>query len=234
MRRLTLAAAIAVLALGSAGTADAQVRQCAPDNRVAGTVIGGLVGATAGGVIANNTRRGSFRRGRGFNRGYGFRDRGFRGRGFRGARGFRGHRGFRRGRGYRRGNNGAGIVLGALAGGIIGNQIAANNSRNCQVVVGPTHRGDPFASGHGNTALAGGNIDYNAARLGDPYGGQRVVPRNGTTTNRPAAPVAPQQGGVFQPVCETTFRTTQLPNGGELREPIEVCQFSEGGEWIPR
>lgn len=216
MRRVTLAAALTLLALGSVATANAQSRHCGQDNRVAGTVIGGLVGATAGGVIANNVRRDRFA----YNRG------------FRGGRGFRGSRGFRR---SRRGNQELGIVLGALAGGIVGNQIASNNVRNCSVVVGSRHQGDPFA-GRRSHVLAGGDIDHNAARLGDPYGGARVV------TTRQAAPVqrAPQPftqqtpSGVFQPVCETVFRTTDLPNGQRIREPIEVCQFSEGGEWIPR
>ncbi len=212
MHRTLLAAAIAALTVGSVATANAQTHQCHQDNRVAGTVIGGVVGATAGGLIANNVRRDRFVHRRGFHS-----RRGFRGRGFRGGR---------------RGNQGLGIVLGALAGGVIGNQIAANNVRNCRVVVGPQHRGDPYAGQQHTTVLTRGPIDHNAARLGDPYGGARVVTPQTPDRQAPRQQQAPS--GVFQPICETVFQTTDLPNGEQIREPIEVCQFSEGGEWIPR
>lgn len=233
MRRLTLAAAISMLALGSVATASAQVRNCNTDNRAAGTIVGALVGATAGGVIANNTRS---------HRGYGYRGH----RGFRGNRGFRGHRGFR---GSRRGNQELGIIAGALVGGVIGNQVAASNSRNCQTVVGPnTYQGDPYAgqsraynTSQGSTyneVLVGGNIDHNAARLGDPYGGRQVISGEVVNASQPvdvrprSNTAAPTRGNVFQPVCEQVFRETQLPDGQRQREPIEVCQYSPGGEWI--
>ncbi|MEO0883611.1 MAG: glycine zipper domain-containing protein [Pseudomonadota bacterium] len=230
MKKLALAAAI--IALMSAPQATAQIN-CGQDNRAAGAVIGAIVGGTAGGVIANNTRRDVFV-GR---------------RGFRGHRGFHG-RGFRRGRVVtRRGNQGLGIALGALAGGVIGNQIAAQNARPCPTFITPAQRyGDPFARSlhgaqthHTTHVVADGPIDLNAVKYGDPFGGRPVV--------RTAAPPSPAietrqrddlaggptqlPSGVFEPQCQTVFQTTELPDGSSARQPIEVCQYSEGGEWIP-
>lgn len=233
MRRFTLAAAIAALIIGTSATASAQSVNCRQNNGAAGTVVGALVGATAGGVIANNSR--SYRGHRGF-RG----NRGFRGhRGYRGNRGFRGHRGFR---GSRRGNQEVGIIAGALIGGLIGNQVASSNARNCQTVVGPnTYRGDPYANRgfQNNQVLAGGNIDHNAARLGDPYGGRQVI--SGQQVSQANQPVAPQntqvrgqqQGSaLFKPVCRSVERVTAYPDGQRVTEDVNVCQYSQGGEWI--
>lgn len=229
MRRFTLAAAIVALTLGTAASASAQSYNCGQDNRAAGTVVGAIVGATAGGVIANNSK--SYRGGRGY----------------RGHRGFRSHRGYRGGRGYRssRGNQEVGIIAGALIGGLIGNQVASSNVRNCQTVVGPnTYRGDPYATrqtGFSQT-LAGGTIDHNAARLGDPYGGRQVVDGRYVNTTQPADPRGVTNNnaidanrsntGVFQPVCKTIERSTSYSGGDPFYEEVDVCQYSQGGEWI--
>jgi len=206
MKRLSIVTAIALFALGSAGTASAQVNNCNQGNRAAGTVVGALLGGTVGGVIANDRR--GFRGGRSFSR------RGFGGRGFR------------------RNNRGLGIALGALAGGVVGNQVAAAKSRNCAA---QNHN-----SFHNGQSLSGGPIDYNARRLGDPYGGRSIVNQTGTVVTQPAASnqgQVLQQGAnqnVFQPVCQNVNRSTRLPDGNVVNEPIEYCQFSPGGEWIQR
>ena len=260
MRYVTIAAALGLFAFGGTGTASAQINNCNQGNAVVGTAVGAVLGGTTGGIIANNSR------------------------GFRGSRSFRGSRGFRRG-GFRRGNQGVGIVLGALAGGIVGNQIATAKSRNCITQ----------KSTYGSQNLAGGPIDHNARRLGDPYGGQRVIAQpQQHTYSQPATynaaatqtahttsivtqpvvsgnyctrtdphthsspvhhptvtsgqfpittqgqgqapqPVQPvQQQGLFQPICQNINRTTNLPDGRIINEPIEYCQFSPGGEWIQR
>ncbi|MEM9669499.1 MAG: hypothetical protein AAF950_11295 [Pseudomonadota bacterium] len=223
MRKLVLATTI--LAALSLPKANAQVINCGPDNRIAGTAIGAIVGGTAGGVIANNIRRDVFI----------------------GRRGFYG-RGFRRGRFVtRRGNQGLGIALGALAGGLIGNQVAAQNTRPCpSVIATPSQRfGDPFArplqgvqTHHTTHIVADGPIDLNAVRYGDPFGGRPVIrtqnppvntQQRGNLSGGPSS--LPQ--GVFEPQCQTVFQTTELPDGTNSRQPIEVCQYSEGGEWIP-
>lgn len=271
MRRMSFAAVLALFALGSAGTASAQINNC-QGNGAIGTVVGAVVGGTAGGVIANNTR--GFRN-RGFRQGFG--GRGFRGRGF-------GRRGFR---GSNRGNQELGAILGAVAGGIAGNQIANARRRNCinrvqQQQVIPSQQ-PVYTNGQ---VLAGGPIDHNARRLGDPYGGQRVIQsqpvhaqpqaqvynpavvhsghtsivtdphvhnspvHHGQGGNFPISTQstgrviqqAPSQGvfqpaprqGVFQPTCQNVNRTTRLPDGRVLNEPVEFCQFSQGGQWIQR
>ena len=213
MRFATIAAAIGLSILGSAGTATAQTQHCNQGNAAAGTVVGAFIGGTTGGIIASNNR-------------------GFRGNSFR-----RGN--FRRG-GFRRGNQGLGIVLGALAGGVVGNQIATRNTRNCVRNL----RTQQSSFGHHNST--DGNIDYNARRLGDPYGGQRVVNQTQTHTSNghyntttgqqyQSAQQAPSQSqGFFQPVCQNVNQTTRLPDGRVLNQPVEFCQFSPGGEWIQR
>ncbi|MEM6410307.1 MAG: glycine zipper domain-containing protein [Pseudomonadota bacterium] len=237
MRKFALTAAF--LALIAAPQASAQVINCGQDNRAAGAVVGALVGGAAGGIIANNVERDVFVGRRGF-RGH---------RGFYGHRGYYG-RGFRRGRFVtRRGNQELGIVLGALAGGIIGNQIAAQNANPCPTFVSPSQRfGDPFArplqgapTQHTAHVVADGPIDLNAVKFGDPFGGRPVV-RTPIQAQEPidtrqrddlAGGVQNLPQGVFEPQCQTVFQNTELPDGGTIRQPVEVCQYSEGGEWIP-
>lgn len=36
------------------------------------------------------------------------------------------------------------------------------------------------------------------------------------------------------PVCQIVDRRTTLPDGTIVSEPIEYCQFSSGGDWVPR
>ncbi|MEL7129227.1 MAG: hypothetical protein AAGK23_06750 [Pseudomonadota bacterium] len=234
MRKLGIIAAISILSLSA--PASAQVVNCGKDNRVAGTIIGTVVGGAAGGAIANNTTR------------HVFVGRGFRGSRFHHGHGFRHGRGFRRGRFIeKRGNQELGILLGALAGGIIGNQVASANARDC-VYASPSEAfGDPYAPSrnikrfgtfsHVNQA---GPVDLNAVKFGDPFGGRPVVRTEPSTdggfqtnTQSSTRTQTPLAGGVFEPICETVFQTTTLPDGTQTRAPVEVCQYSEGGEWIP-
>lgn len=224
MRHLSLIAALALVTFGTAGTASAQIGHCDQGNPVLGTVVGAVVGGTAGGVIAGNNR--GFRDGRRFNN-----------RGFRGGHGYNRRGNFR---GRRGGNQGLGVALGAIAGGIVGNQIANSRARDCnhQIIARQqvyTQQRSSFQNGH---VLAGGPIDYNARRLGDPYGGQLIVDytANQTGQAQPQQTAQPQtqRQGVFQPVCQTVERSTRLPNGRSVIEPVDYCQFSPGGEWVQR
>lgn len=226
MRKLAFAAAFTALAIAPGATA--QVFDCGQDNRAAGTIVGALVGATAGGVIANNVERNVY-----VGRGYG-------------------HRGFRRGRFVtKRGNQEAGIILGAIAGGLVGNAVAASNARDCPTYHGNPSQayGDPYArrSIGQNTTFShvdrNGPVDLNALKYGDPFGGRPVVNTPvapDPVADFPPAPLGsrsdidePLAGGIFEPVCDTVFQTTELPDGSSVRSPVEVCQYSEGGEWIP-
>ncbi|MEL7452856.1 MAG: hypothetical protein AAGJ50_05745, partial [Pseudomonadota bacterium] len=83
-------------------------------------------------------------------------------------------------------------------------------------------------------------VDLNAVKFGDPFGGRPVVRTEPSTdggfqtnTQSSTRTQTPLAGGVFEPICETVFQTTTLPDGTQTRAPVEVCQYSEGGEWIP-
>ncbi len=222
MRRFALAATFALFSLGAFSTANAQTRGCGTNNQAVGGVVGAIVGGTAGGLITKDRRGRSYRgdrgfRRNGFNRGFGHRGRGFRG-----------------GRGFRRNNNGAGIAIGAIAGGLIGSQIAAARDRNCrQQQYGYNNNGY-------NTRPFSGTRQQRSSNPA-PFGGQAPVGTQPTRTSAPVSPPPPlsppagqQNSRVFQPVCQFVTQTTQLPNGQHTSEQVEVCQFSPNGEWIPR
>ena len=258
MRSIKIIGLVAAFVVGSAGLASAQVNNCG-NNAFAGTAIGAVIGGTAGGVIANDIR-GFNRRGfnqRGFRRGgfgrAGFGP-GFNGRGFNsfGSRGFRG----------RRGNGALGAVIGAVVGGVAGSQIAAARQQNC--IRRARRAQQAAHTSGGFTSPNGAPIDHNARRLGDPYGGQAVTPSQpvGYTPPQPSQtaphpssivtnPVAsdpicctgagpstttqndPLLGG-SSPTCQILDRRTTLPDGTIVSEPVEYCQFSPGGDWVPR
>jgi len=220
MRRLALAATFALFSLGSIATADAQ-RGCSTNNQAVGGVVGAIVGGTAGGLITNDRRGRSFRGDRGFRRG-----------GFNRGRGFHRGRGFRGGRSFRRNNNGAGIAIGAIAGGLIGSQIAAARDRNCRQQYPRYQNRAPF-----------GGTRQDQRSNSAPFGGQQRYQTQPTRTSAPVSPPpplsqpsqpAPQNSRIFQPVCQFVTQTTELPNGQRTSRQVEVCQFSPNGEWIPR
>lgn len=204
MRRIALAATLALFSLGSVATANAQSRSCGQNNQAVGGIVGALVGGTAGGLITNNRR--SFRRGSSFRRGFGGR------------------------RSFRRNNNGVGIAIGAIAGGIIGSQVAGARSRDCQTAHNRRSNGTPFGATsqqRSNSAPFGGQDPYSTQPASAPVASAppplSPPPANGQSTS-----------GIFQPVCQFVTQTTELPNGQRSSEQVEVCQFSPNGEWIPR
>lgn len=221
MRRIALIASFALFSLGSISTAEAQ-RGCSTNGQAIGGVVGAVAGGTVGGLITNDRRGRSFRGDSGFRRG-----------GFSGGRGFRRGRGFRGGRGFRRNNNGLGIAIGAIAGGLIGSQIAAAQDRNCRALQSRYQTRAPF-----------GGTRQDRRSNSAPFGGQQPYQTQPTRTSAPVSPPPPlsppasqprqQSSRVFQPVCQFVTQTTELPNGQRTSQQVEVCQFSPNGEWIPR
>ncbi len=224
MRRIALAATFALFSLGSIATANAQSFGCSTNNQAVGGIVGALAGGTVGGLITNDRRGRSFRGDRGFHKGS-----------FSRGRGFRGGRGFGRGRGFRRGNNGAGIAIGAIAGGLIGSQLAAAQDRNCRQLQNRRY----------NSRAPFGGTRQDQRRSSAPFGGQQPYRTQPTRTSAPVSPPpplsapsgqqqTPSNSRVFQPVCQFVNQTTELPNGQSTSQRVEVCQFSPNGEWIPR
>ncbi|MEO1028515.1 MAG: hypothetical protein AAFX02_05600 [Pseudomonadota bacterium] len=203
MSRFLIAGAVALLGLGSMSQAQAQTQQC-QNSQVAGAVVGGLAGGVLGGAIASDRR--GFRRG-------GYYGRGYYGRGY--------------GRGFRRGNRGAGIVIGALAGSLIGSQLA-RTSNDCVTQRQYTQTYDPYAGDP--------TIDQNARRLGDPYGGQRNVGYQQTGRVLSGGPVQqqvpqPQQQQTVPTECRLTEQVTNLPDGSQAVDQIQVCRELPNGAW---
>lgn len=195
---------------------------------VVGAVAGGLIGVALGGELEPDN---------GFNRYKGYR-------GYRSHRGYRGYRGHRRGFYHDRGDDGAEIA-GGLIGGLVGAAI-----------------GSELASGSTDCARTYSTDTYNTGGHYGPYSGDVYAPTRSPTgpawenpqRQQSATPPAPQPvsapppsfpdypnddlyGAPEPPLsereCTTVRRETRLPDGTVIREPIEVCQTSDGRWQMP-
>ena len=213
-----LLAAGALGALGLHGAASAQNCDDQGGNAVAGAVIGGILGGVVGAQVGNDNKDDY------------------------GRRGYRGHRGYRGyGYGHRhryRGDNSnddevlAGVLLGALAGGVVGaassdcdTSRGYSNTRGGTIVVGPQGQYDPY--GRGQVTRSGeygwGEDSYPASDRGyrepvydDRYGQEPYYGDTRQTSSTAA--------------CKTVYSETRMPDGRMVREPARVCQ-DERGNW---
>lgn len=197
------------------------------ENRVAGAVVGaiagGLLGSAIGGEIDDDNDR--------------YHNRGYRGhRGYRGYRGYRGHRGRHHRNRDSDGAQIAGAVLGAVVGGVAGSEIAAGGT-DCRETtsdhdyrygeIPPPRRVHTTSRDYGYTQTAPQPVSTTSRTVRtvrveeDPlYGGPTETRRVVRTTTQPAP--------VYQPECQTVQRETRLPDGSIVREPVSVCQSSNG------
>ncbi len=186
------------------------------EDRLLGGVIGAVAGGALGVAIADNNSSGH--------------------RSARRYRGYGGHHGY----GYRRNNNGdelAGALIGGVLGAVIGSELAGSGT-NCRTtsnrynyvnVAPPTRRA--FASGQTHRVNAGPTYSYPRAgtypaQQQPLYGGPAPAPTRQPV--RAAPPVQPLP--VHTPQCQTVQRETRLPDGTMVREPVSVCQ-SANGRW---
>ncbi len=195
--------------------ANERCRDAQDDQKLAGALVGGVLGAVAGGLIVENNTDDEYR--------YARHGRDYGRRGHRGYRGYRRH-GRHGGYRYKDSNDGevaAGAILGAVVGGLAGSQLA-KSTVNCDTQwkydVPP-----PTRSAHGP---------------GWESGPQRVSAR----TQYPF-PEEPLYGGTSgQTVgqdCERVWRETRMPDGRVVREQVMACrdgQIRRGtgrdyGEW---
>ncbi len=191
-------------------------------------LVGGLIGAVAGGVLGVALTNDN--------------DDDYRGRNNYGRRGYGRHRGYgHHGYGRRRGNDDdeiAGALIGGVLGAVIGSEIAGSstdchttgNRYNYTNVAPPTRQA--FAPSRVYSASAGPSYSNTApatypAQEQPLYGGpteaqvqQQPIRITRTTPTQPAQVYAPQ--------CQTVQRETRLPNGEMVREPVSVCQTTDG------
>lgn len=132
-RKLATVATLGVMSLGAIAATPAMARDYYPGDYYRGN--GGYDRGYDRGYRNGDFRRGTYYRG-GYDRGYGYN-------------GYRGNRGY-----YRCRDNGTGgTIIGAIAGGLLGNEVAGRGDRTTGAVVGA-------AVG----ALAGRAIDKNNGR----------------------------------------------------------------------
>ena len=189
-------------------------------------LIGGLLGAVAGGTLGVALTNDNDDDYRGYNnygrRGYG-RHRGY------------GHHGYSR----RRGNDDdeiAAALIGGLLGAVIGSEIAASgtdcrttsNRYNYTDVPPPTRQ--PFAQNRAYTASQPA-YPYTPVQPAQ-YPAQEQPLYGGTADTQSQQPIritrTTTQAQVYAPQCQTVQRETRLPDGTMVREPVSVCQTTDG------
>ena len=165
MRRIALAATLALFSLGSVATANAQSRSCGQNNQAVGGIVGALVGGTAGGLITSNRR--SFRRG-----------------------GFGSRRGFRRnnnGLGIAIGAIAGGIIGSQVAGARARDCHSVHNRRSNGTPFGATRQQDS------SSAPFGGQAPYSTQPVSAPVASAppplSAPPANGQSTSGIFQPV---------------------------------------------
>lgn len=191
------------------------------DNRLVGGIIGGVAGAALGVAIADDD------------------DHYHRRRGYRGKRGYRGYRGQR---GYRHNSDGdeiAGALIGGLLGAVVGSEIAGSNT-DCRTVASRSHYRDlnvapptrqAFGSSQAYNVNASPNYSYtpNTQPVYETddetlYGAPATPPEQPIRITRSPGQAAPLYGAQ----CQTVQRETRLPDGAVVREPVRVCQGTDG------
>ncbi len=179
-------------------------KQARDDNQLAGALVGGLIGAVAGGLIVDNNSSGHgsrhYRGGRGYGHGYnGYGYSGYRGRGHHGS----GHHD----------NDGeviAGALLGAVVGGLAGSELA-KSSVNCDTEWRYSDVPPPTRS-----AAGPGWNSAPAHRVSAPQPDIYEEPLRGAPDDRAAIRD-----------CQEVMRETRMPDGRIVREPVLACRNGE-------
>ncbi len=194
------------------GVRNVQCERQKSSDSAAGTIVGALAGALIGGAIGNEIADD---------------DHGHRGRGY-------GHRGY--GRGYYGGHRGhddndgeviAGALIGAFAGGAIGNSVAKDTGPDCQVAYAP----------YGYSSSPSGSIPRTTDGL---YGGPETMGRPGSYPaaypSQPSYPSYPDyrdEPRYQEPArdCRVIQRETRLPDGQVERDPVTACWDERTRTW---
>lgn len=166
-------------------------RKIRNEQRLVGGLIGGVAGAALGGALADDDDDDHYHR------------RGWRGRGYH-------HRHYR----YHHyddddGDQVAGIVIGALVGGLAGSELAGAASGDCEPwryadVPPPTRQAYGYGwEGPVEVRSTGGYSD-------NLYGGQATARDDSRVRD-----------------CELVWRETRLPDGRLVREQVEACRDGE-------
>ncbi len=191
-------------------------------------LVGGLIGAVAGGALGVAIADGNDHHSR---------------RGYRGHRGHRGHgrrHGYRRHRGGGNGDEIAGAVIGGLLGAVIGSEIAGS-STNCNRTVTRYNYADvpsPTRQPYGpawNSAPQSTNPSLPVAeypRSNDLSGGPVTAP---PVAQPPQPPIRVTPTGTETEAgtgttlqCQVLQRETRTQDGSVVRDPVRICQMPDG------
>jgi hypothetical protein len=162
-------------------------------------------------------------------------------------------------RDVRQGRQAAGAVIGGVLGGLLGAGVAADNAQDEGAALGAVLGAVAGASAGGRSVDCGvplphsgvstvgyGSTSYGSGAYGHSGSGYSGAGQYGQghygSRGYSPAPVYSGHGG-YDPryqdgygdraatQCETVYRITRLPDGREIREPVEACREAYYGDW---
>ncbi len=210
MIRISLLAGATALCLAPLASAQNNCERIKDEKALLGGVVGAVAGGVIGAAIADGDDHGRYRN-----------------------RGYRGYRGYGHRRHHHRGGDGdqvAGAVIGGVLGAVVGSSIGSSSTKCANTetyqygdVASPTRL--PYGPAW-NTNPDG---SLKTQEVSQDYGyGQRPLyggPNSATGSTQTQVYEQP-----YTPECQTAQRETRLPDGSVIREPVEICR-QEDGSW---
>jgi len=148
----------------------------------------------------------------------------------------------------RQNNQVGGAIVGGILGGILGSNVAASGHRGDGTAVGAVLGGLIGAGAGGNVRCAppqrynpnrndGGN-HYGDARYGSQRYGEYPYLDGGLRQGGYQPDLYPNERRAYRQEtdfagaeCTESIQVTRLPDGSQIRRPVEVCRDAYYGEW---
>jgi hypothetical protein len=156
----------------------------------------------------------------------------------------------------RQNNQIGGAIVGGILGGVLGSNVASSGHRHDGTAVGAVLGGligagaggnvrcsPPQGYGYGSVSGSNQNSNYGDRHYGDAgYGTQRYGEypyRDGEVRQGAYRPdLYPSDRRAYKrdedfagADCTESIQVTRLPDGSEIRRPVEVCRDAYYGEW---